>query len=187
MKEILDYLFNGWTIEEIRGLVALIMLLGIVVGLMTFIIERSIARYNRKSENRKKWLIEIIISPEIENINKYFEDFILNFESQINELTDSTNLKIESAQVFLLKKAKFISEGHGFNKIFIDTFVGLIYEYDKNVGSTLKNLMVSLTDKYTTSIGNLSIDDKSTIQEFSQFCNFIKSKFYRELFKMVDY
>lgn len=187
MKEILDYLFNGWSTEAIRGLVALITFLGIVIGLLTFVIERSIASCNRRRDNRKKWLIDIIISPEIENINKYFEDFILVFENQITELTDSTTLKNESAQAFLLRKAEFISEGHGLNKIFINTFVGLIEEYDKNVGSTLKDLIVSLTDKYTTSIGNLDVEAKDTGQDFSQFCNLTKAKFYRELFKMVDY
>lgn len=187
MKDILDYLFNGWTTEEIRGLVALITLVGIIIGLFTFIIERTITRLHRKSDNRKKWLIDIIISPEIENINKYFEDVINNFESHINELTDSSKLENESAQAFLFKRAEFISECHKLNKIYINTFVALVEEYDKNVGNNLKNLIINLIDNYTTNIGNLNIDGANFIQKFSQFCNLTKAKFYRELFKMVDY
>ena len=121
-----------------------------------------------------------IISPEIENINKYFEDVILNFEYQINELSDSANLKKESAQAFLLKRAEFICEGHRLNKIFINTFIGLIEEYDKKVGSILKDLISNLTDKYTAEIGALKIKSKTVTQEFSQFCNLTKAKFYKE-------
>lgn len=187
MKDILDYLFNAWTTEEIRGLVALITLLGIIIGVSTFIIERNISSCHRKKDNRKKWMIDIIISPEIENINKYFEEVINNFEVHINDLSDSSKLKQVTAQAFLLKRAEFIAESHNFNKIFINTFVALIGEYDKNVGGNLKTLVSDLTDAYTNYIGNLDADNSNYIQEFSQKCNLTKARFYRELFKVVDY
>jgi hypothetical protein len=187
MKDILDYFFNGWSIIEIKGLLALITLFGIIIGLLTFVIERKLTSCNRKSDNRKKWLIDIIISPEIENINKYFEEIINNFDSHINELTDNKNLEKESAHEHLLKRAEIIMESQNYDRIYIHTFVALIVEYNKNVGNNLKNLITILTDKYTSIIGNTNIDTANSIQEFSQLCNLTKAKFYRELYKMVEY
>ena len=133
------------------------------------------------------WMIEIIITPEIENINKYFEDVINNFEVHINDLTDNSKLEKVTAQEFLLMRAEFINESYNFNKVYINTFVALIEEYDKNVGNNLKTLISVLTDKYTSYIGNLATDNSKFIQDFSQFGNLTKAKFYRELFKIVDY
>lgn len=185
MKDIVSNLFHCWTAEEIRGLFVLVTFFGILIGLATFIIERFISKRNRKRENKKSWLIEIIISPEIENINSYFLDAVDSFDKQIEEIG-----LIEKSQEGILqdeinKRSQFINEFSITNKLFINTFVALIEEYDLKVGQNLKGLISDLKDTYTEILGNFEIDLETAKFQFNQRCNIIKAKFYYELFKIV--
>jgi len=185
MKYIVSSLFEYWTTEDIRGLLVIITFFGILLGLLTFIVERIISRNNRKKENKKNWLIEIIISPEIDNINKYFLDAVESFDIHVDDIDSVSKGVKETPQKSINKRSINIKEFIETNKLFINTFVSLIQEYDKKVGNSLKELIGELKDTYTELLGDLEIDSETAKFNFNQKCNFIKAKFYYELFKIV--
>ncbi len=73
IKEIISFLFSSWESSELRALSIIVTSISVSFVILTYIGERIINRINVKKDTRKKWLLEIIINPELENINKYFK------------------------------------------------------------------------------------------------------------------
>lgn len=188
MKVVIQWLFDGWEIDEIRGLSIILTTITLIFGIATFLIEKAISAKDTNNKNAKEWLLNIIIKPELDKINSFFSNTITEINKKtseiesVSEYDDEGEIKITT--VFCEKQSEASTKVKNNCQEFKDSFIRLIEEYDSIKGKKLIIVVDELRDNLINSVG--SLDKQFIFQDFTQKVNYFRAKFFFELYKYTN-
>jgi len=150
-------------------------LVGPVVIILTFTIDRVIAYNQRKKEQSRNWYYKVIIEPNIEVIEKYFSDVSSCFKSSLELI-----LKCKAGEEISIK-AVANSNIKSINSEFELKFVFLVETTQDMLLDKLMPILREIDDEFVNHLDSYKSSNKVE-EAFERSIASQKSKFYQTLY-----
>ena len=148
IKKIEETLKNEWYGNFVSSL-------AILVTFIIFIFQYRYDVKDRRRNTNENWYMNVIIQPNLCEINEYYEKLITLLQSKIKQLkTKQKNQTLEKARA--VKDLKYLS------KDFVDYFVTILQSYDTSLAGRVENILNNLQDKmseWVDEYDNVQIDN----------------------------
>lgn len=139
-------------IEEIIGkdsYANLISTIAIIVTLFIFIIQSLKANKDRNKGINQNWYMSVIIQPNLNNIDNFYNKIHQRINNNINELKGITD-----GRLIPRKKARANRSLRDLRNDFIDNFVTIVQSYDTSLATKINRTINDLQDLCSNQIDN---------------------------------
>lgn len=152
-----------------------------IVVILLFFLERIISFFIRKNEVKRTWYFKVLIDPNIEKINTFYNAIkeaynnssdILNASQDLSHI-DYVSLKSKEIGVFQKIKRDFE----------IDVIEPIIYRYPK-IGDKLTDILISIEDTYTTNLDSGDFSKEKT-DLFISHISSCRAKWFNVLYEPI--
>lgn len=150
---------------------------GILLAILTFIIERYYTSKLNKKLTKENWYLTIIVQPKLEEINKYYNDLIQKIVATIEDLKVKSTT--QNHNDYIIDKAIAQDKLKEHRNEFFDDFVTLIQSFDKALASKIQNTLLELDDYCT------KVVDSENAKDFSRHVLENKSKLFALLYEKL--
>jgi cell division protein FtsX len=164
--------------------------LAIILTIAIFIRQNYINNKDRKKETKKNWYMSVIIQPNLNNIDKFYNQIHQRINNNINTLKGITDGRFIQRQ-----KARANRTLRDLRNDFLDNFVTIVQSYDKSLATKINKTINDLQDLCSQQIDNYSNTDISQIKKkiYENRASLIsllyegikeeKEKWYKRIFK----
>lgn len=164
--------------------------LAIILTIAIFIRQNYINNKDRKKETKKNWYMSVIIQPNLNNIDKFYNQIHQRINNNINALKGITDGRFIQRQ-----KARANRTLRDLRNDFLDNFVTIVQSYDKSLATKINKTINDLQDLCSQQIDNYSNTDISQIKKkiYENRASLIsllyegikeeKEKWYKRIFK----
>lgn len=164
--------------------------LAIILTIAIFIRQNYINNKDRKKETKKNWYMSVIIQPNLNNIDKFYNQIHQRINNNINTLKGITDGRFIQRQ-----KARANRTLRDLRNDFLDNFVTIVQSYDKSLATKINKTINDLQDLCSQQIDNYSNTDISQIKKkiYKNRASLIsllyegikeeKEKWYKRIFK----
>lgn len=123
--------------------------IAIIITLITFIIQSWSANKDRKKEIKQNWFMSVIIQPNLDNIDKFYNQVSQSISSNISVLKRATDGRFIPRQ-----KARANRALRNLRNDFFDDFVTIVQSYDKSLATSINITINDLQDLCSQQIDN---------------------------------
>ncbi|WP_456100625.1 hypothetical protein [Phocaeicola plebeius] len=134
--------------------------LAIILTIAIFIRQNYINNKDRKKETKKNWYMSVIIQPNLNNIDKFYNQIHQRINNNINTLKGITDGRFIQRQ-----KARANRTLRDLRNDFLDNFVTIVQSYDKSLATKINKTINDLQDLCSQQIDNYSNTDISQIKK----------------------
>ncbi|MBM6656073.1 hypothetical protein H6B28_12395 [Bacteroides mediterraneensis] len=164
--------------------------LAIILTIAIFIRQNYINNRDRKKETKKSWYMSVIIQPNLNNIDTFYNQIHQRINNNINSLK-----RINDGRFIPRQKARANRALRDLRNDFLDNFVTIIQSYDKSLATNINRIINDLQDLCSNQIDNYSNADISQIKKriYENRASLIsllydgikeeKEKWYKRIFK----
>ena len=155
---------------------------GIIIGLITFMLERRSAKISKLKRIRESWFLTIIVQPNLLGIDNFYEDVIKNIKTSISTLKSNSNLQHND---YIVLESSEIVKFTEMRRQFMNNFVFLVRGHSKDLSTDLNEIINKLNDQYSNVLD--SIDNNPAIDLNDVENNIWENKGFliEELFKSL--
>lgn len=143
----------------------------LIVTLIIFIYQNYKSVKEKKLAIRQNWFMTVIVQPNLNNINNFYENTVLKLNEHLCSIRRSHN-----TSTITVKKAKANRSIKNIKNDFFDDFVTIIQSYDKELATNTEKLLNNLQD-----LCSESIDNYSTIED-----RFIRKKIFENRASLIS-
>ncbi|WP_289089560.1 hypothetical protein [uncultured Bacteroides sp.] len=139
-------------IEEIIGkdsYANLVSTIAIIVTLVIFIIQSWNSNKDRKKGIKQNWFMSVIIQPNLDNIDKFYNQVFQRISRSISNLQRGTDGRFIPRQ-----KARANRALRDLRNNFFDDFVTIVQSYDKSLATNINITINDLQDLCSEQIDN---------------------------------
>ena len=122
---------------------ALVTLLGFIIAISQYTTQMKASRSSALKLQKENWYLNIIVLPQINNVNSNYLELISLLETKV-DLCES--MKAMSHNAFLKETGRIKREVKDKINNDFDHFIVLVRSYDKNLGTEVNNIILSLSD-----------------------------------------
>lgn len=134
--------------------------LAIILTIAIFIRQNYINNKDRKKETKKNWYMSVIIQPNLNNIDKFYNQIHQRINNNINALKGITDGRFIQRQ-----KARANRTLRDLRNDFLDNFVTIVQSYDKPLATKINKTINDLQDLCSQQIDNYLNTDISQIKK----------------------
>lgn len=134
--------------------------LAIILTIAIFIRQNYINNKDRKKETKKNWYMSVIIQPNLNNIDKFYNQIHQRINNNINALKGITDGRFIQRQ-----KARANRTLRDLRNDFLDNFVTIVQSYDKSLATKINKTINDLQDLCSQQIDNYLNTDISQIKK----------------------
>lgn len=131
-----------------------------LLGIITAIVEYGISSYRSRKQalnNQKEtWFLNVIVLPQLEAINKFYQDLIINIS---NDKDTVISFKKENFKQCNLHVAELKNNRKNSINNFFDHIIALVMSYEENLGREINDIIMALEDIYVQVIDSYVKDE----------------------------
>lgn len=155
---------------------------GIIIGLITFIVESRRAKNAKLKSIRENWFLTIIVQPNLIFIDKFYEEVLINTVNSIAVLKSNSSIPLVD---YIVIESNEIVKFTEIRRKFMNNFVYLIRGHSKELSFKINEIINQLNDQYSIVLDNI---DHNPIVDLKDIENNIwenKSSLIEALFKSL--
>lgn len=159
-----------------------VKLIAIILGILTFTIERRLSFVKDKKTAKYDWFLKIIVQPNLSEIKKFYSDTHEELITAYKELLELSHSS--STEDYLVQCRKYCDTFKSNRRKFFNNFVSMVSAFDGQMALKVDEIINGLDDHYVTIIdfANADVDVEGMIGEI--FAN--KALLYQTLFNDIS-
>lgn len=169
------------TTAELRNILTM---LGFALTIVIYSVERSFKYKADRTKSKKDWFLNIVLSPQLDTLNKFYDDVCNNLEKSIDTLVENKN-KGGSKILMLIDKRIEIAKFKTLRKKHFNSFSSSIRSFDGNLANKFDEKINELDDVYSKAIESEELE-KNRLHLITPIIYQNKSDAYRVLFSVID-
>ena len=166
---------------EMRNILTMI---GFFLTILIYSIERRYKYKTDRIKSKKDWFLNIVLSPQLEDLNKFYDKVSDNLEKSIDSLVENQD-KGESETLMLINKRIEIAKFKKFRKDYFNNFSSSVRSFDGDLANKFDEVINEMDDIYSKVIEN-DILEKNRMHNVTPLIFKNKSDAYRVLFSVID-
>tara|TARA_R110002051_G_scaffold69946_2_gene125796 strand:+ start:7191 stop:7766 length:576 start_codon:yes stop_codon:yes gene_type:complete len=162
----------------------ILTVLGFFLTILIYFFERRYKYKTDRTKSKKDWFLNIVLSPQLEQLNEFYDQVLNNLEESINRLVDN---QIEGASdtLMLINKRIEIAKFKKFRKDYFNNFSASIRSFDGDLANKFDEIINEVDDIYSRELEKNKLI-KNRMHNVIPLIYKNKSEAYRVLFSVID-
>jgi hypothetical protein len=167
--------------EDIRNTLTV---LGFLLTILIYFFERRYKYKTDRIRSKKDWFLNIVLSPKLGQLDKFYDQVLTNLEESINGLVDSQDEGVSDILMLIDKRIE-IAKFKKFRKNYFNNFSASIRSFDGFLANKFDEIINEIDDIYSRELER-NILEKNRMHNFIPLIYNNKSEAYRVLFSVID-